>query len=143
MKTAQFFGNESAPARARALVALEIGLASAGGREPGEGDDVILVVSELVTNAVRAGASLVRVQIDIDPTQICVQVADDAAGWPTPRDPLHSEVQGRGLAIVEQLADSWSTTPLQRGKVVKASWSLSPGDSRLPARKGHDPSHLD
>ncbi len=75
-------------------------------------DDVLLLVSELVTNAVlHAGAGPERplhVQLLRGPRWVVVAVADESPGFeghPTP--PGGNESGGWGLFLVDQIADRW------------------------------------
>jgi anti-sigma regulatory factor (Ser/Thr protein kinase) len=90
-------------------------------------DDVVLVVSELVTNSVRAGAWQIRVALDITEERLELQVSDDATGWPAVRHADWDDPRGRGLAIVEDVADDWHATGLGDGKQVTVTWSRRPG----------------
>jgi anti-sigma regulatory factor (Ser/Thr protein kinase) len=85
-------------------------------------DDVVLVVSELVTNSIRASAQEVVLSLEVRKDRVEVEITDDAAGWPTRRDVEWDEPNGRGLAIVEKLADRWHTTERRRGKSVTVVW---------------------
>jgi anti-sigma regulatory factor (Ser/Thr protein kinase) len=84
----------------------------------------MLVVSELVTNSVRAGATSITLELTADDDVLALSVSDDAPGWPTARNPAWGEVGGRGLAIVEKVADEWTTRTLGTGKRVTACWHL-------------------
>ena len=81
--------------------------------------DVVLLVSELVTNAVRYAGGATEVRVDVvDGSAVRIEVAD---AEPTPArqlppDPWASS--GRGLHIVDQLAGSWGQAALPGGKVV-------------------------
>ena len=88
-------------------------------------DDVVLVVSELVTNSVRAGASDIDVELAIVDDCLELQVDDDAAGWPNVHHAASEDVTGRGLEIVGKIADEWHTTRLNPGKRVTVTWSRS------------------
>lgn len=85
-------------------------------------DDVVLVASELVTNAVRAGATDIDLTLEITPGAVELLVDDDAGGWPTPATPDEQAVGGRGLVIVERLSDSWEVRALASSKQVRAVW---------------------
>jgi anti-sigma regulatory factor (Ser/Thr protein kinase) len=85
-------------------------------------EDVVLVVSELVTNAVRADAEVIGLSLTVDEERVEVEISDDAAGWPTPRDAGWEDPTGRGLAIVDQLADRWHADELHPGKRVTVTW---------------------
>jgi len=66
-----------------------------------------LMVSELATNSVRHTVSDFTVELEQTPRHIRVQVTDSGPGEPTIRSPLPSEPSGRGLRIVEDLADAF------------------------------------
>jgi anti-sigma regulatory factor (Ser/Thr protein kinase) len=85
-------------------------------------EDVVLVVSELVTNAVRASADVISLSLTVDEDRVEVEISDDAAGWPTPRNADTDDPSGRGLAIVEELADRWHATELYPGKRITVTW---------------------
>jgi anti-sigma regulatory factor (Ser/Thr protein kinase) len=85
-------------------------------------DQIILTASELVTNAVQAGASNIEISLHVAEIRIDLVVSDDAEGWPTPVRAAAHDTAGRGLSIVEQLADSWDVGPRRHGKAVTASW---------------------
>lgn len=88
-------------------------------------DDVVLVVSELVTNSVHAGASAIDVDLGVLGDSIELQVSDDAPGWPRLHHADPGDLDGRGLQIVGELADEWHTTRLAPGKRVTVTWSRS------------------
>jgi two-component sensor histidine kinase len=93
------------------------------GNVPPRPDDVVLVVSELVTNSFRAGAAGIDVELVVHEDCVELQVADDAPGWPSVHHAAVEDVSGRGLEIVAGLADEWHTTRLAPGKLVTVSWS--------------------
>ena len=119
---ARFPGDVQAPAAARRWVASSVDHLVHGwiGRRS---DDLVLVVSELVTNSVRAGAASVEVELVSAGDDVELHVTDDAPGWPEARHPDWDEARGRGLAIVTDVADGWHTTNLRRGKRVTVRWS--------------------
>lgn len=78
-----------------------------------------LVVTELVTNAVNAGCSgLIAVDLALHRTHLRVSVQDDAAGRPHVEAPTPSDEHGRGLFIIDRLASTWGTAPVDGGKQV-------------------------
>lgn len=91
-------------------------------------DAVLVVVSELVTNAVVHGRSAVDVQVDGDPGagRVRVAVTDAGGGRPRTQRPGPEESHGRGLQIVEALADLWGVEPAAsgRGKTVWAELAV-------------------
>ena len=79
----------------------------------GDVDTVLLLVSELVTNAVRHAATPFDVNIRVDGSQVTVEVVDhDGSHPPRLRDPLPEDTSGRGLRIVDELSSSWGTEPI-------------------------------
>jgi anti-sigma regulatory factor (Ser/Thr protein kinase) len=88
-------------------------------------DDLELIVSELVTNSVRANSDSIDVEVCTDGERIEVRVTDDAGGWPTVRAATADSLDGRGLEIVDHLADSWRTVRLGAGKTVIATRQIS------------------
>jgi anti-sigma regulatory factor (Ser/Thr protein kinase) len=113
-------GDLHAPAAARRFVRTGLGDALTS-TQPALCDDVALIVSELVTNSVRASARVVDVELHVDEDRVEVRVTDDAAGWPVPQVADTDSVAGRGLEIVDRLADSWHTVPRRTGKSVIAT----------------------
>ena len=110
----------SAPGQARAFVATQLETAPVP-----QGvlvDKVVLIASELVTNAVQAGATAIEIIVRVDPGRLDLVVVDDAGGWPTPTSAALDDVAGRGLSIVDQLTDRWDVAAKKRGKAVTASW---------------------
>src|SRR5688572_14805732 len=77
-------------------------------------DDVLLLVTELVTNAVRhakAGPdAVVRVELRRGSDFVRVAVSDEGAGF-TAEAPLErDQADGWGLALVDRIADRWAIT---------------------------------
>jgi anti-sigma regulatory factor (Ser/Thr protein kinase) len=114
-------GDLRAPAAARRFVDAPLRDMLDRGSRP-SAEDVVLVVSELVTNAVRADAGVIGLSLRVDDERIEIEISDDAAGWPTPRDAEWEDPDGRGLAIVEELADRWHATELHPGKRITVTW---------------------
>jgi signal transduction histidine kinase len=81
--------------------------------------DVRLLVSELVTNAVRhAGGEAVRLVVGLTGTLLRIEVHDPGHGFelkPPPNDPLRAS--GWGLVLVEELADRWGIDHHPRTRV--------------------------
>jgi two-component sensor histidine kinase len=93
-------------------------------------DRIILTASELVTNAVQAGATNIEISLHVAERRIDLVVGDDAEGWPTPVKAALHDTTGRGLSIVEQLADSWDVVPRRDGKAITVSW-VNRSDQRI------------
>ena len=72
-----------------------------------------LIISELVTNALRHGAEGERIDLAVTPKPgfLCVQVTDDGPGLaPRPRALETDDQGGFGLYFVEQLTRRWGVT---------------------------------
>ncbi|GII67200.1 ATP-binding protein [Sphaerisporangium krabiense] len=93
-------------------------------------DDAVLVVSELVTNAVRYGICGPR-RLDAQPItlillrlspHVLLAVSDPSDEIPTPKEPDFISEHGRGLHIVETYSTRWGWDALDEGG--KAVWAL-------------------
>ncbi|WP_435053307.1 SpoIIE family protein phosphatase [Kitasatospora phosalacinea] len=82
-----------------------------------------LILSELVTNAIRYGAAPVRVRLLYGRTLIC-QVADSSSTSPRVRLAAATDEGGRGLFLVGQIAQRWGTRYTEDGKVIWAEQKL-------------------
>lgn len=120
MKT-QLAGDLRAPGAARRFVGAPLRDLLGRATRPAA-EDVVLVVSELVTNAVRASAGVIGLSLVVEEDRVEVEISDDAAGWPTPRQADWEDPSGRGLAIVNELADRWNATELYPGKRITVTW---------------------
>ena len=81
--------------------------------------DVLLLVSELVTNAVLHARTTVHVSARIDLGRILVAVADaDPENPPRPAEPGATATSGRGMRLVELLATTWGVELGHTSKVV-------------------------
>jgi PAS domain S-box-containing protein len=83
---------------------------------------VVLVVSELATNALRHAQGPQRLVVERFGTRIRVTVSDGSTTKPTLGPPLHENIGdgGRGLRMVQQVATDWGVTVEDEGKTVWA-----------------------
>lgn len=81
-------------------------------------DDALLLGSELVTNAVLHARSAVQVSVSVHGRTARIGVCDEAAGMPVVRAPRDGAVNGRGLRMVQTLADRWGVARTGRAKTV-------------------------
>ncbi|WP_406193518.1 ATP-binding protein [Kitasatospora sp. NBC_01560] len=89
-------------------------------RAPDTADDVLLTVSELITNAHVHAHSNAQVVLLWDRRCLHVSVHDASTEVPLPRPQSDVRTGGRGLAIVDSLADSWRSHPQAGGKTITA-----------------------
>jgi anti-sigma regulatory factor (Ser/Thr protein kinase) len=76
-----------------------------------------LMASELATNCVRHAHTEFELTIHTQ-GQIRIEVRDRGEGRPTLLSPAEREISGRGLRIVEAMADAWGVIPAANGKAV-------------------------
>jgi serine phosphatase RsbU (regulator of sigma subunit)/anti-sigma regulatory factor (Ser/Thr protein kinase) len=76
-----------------------------------------LLVSELVTNAVRYAQGKIGLRLVLEGGLVC-EVLDESAALPRLRHPDDSDERGRGLQVVSQLAQRWGARRAGAGKVV-------------------------
>ncbi|MEU0075290.1 SpoIIE family protein phosphatase [Streptomyces sp. NPDC006332] len=84
-----------------------------------------LVVSELVTNAIRYGESPIQLRLIRDRTLIC-EVSDGSSTSPHLRRAHAFDEGGRGLLLVAQLTQRWGSRQTGSGKTIWAEQSLTP-----------------
>ncbi|MDG5801449.1 SpoIIE family protein phosphatase [Streptomyces ossamyceticus] len=82
-----------------------------------------LVLSELVTNAIRYGCEPIHLRLIHDRTLIC-EVADGSSTSPHLRYAATTDEGGRGLFLVSQLTERWGTRYTPQGKVIWAEQTL-------------------
>ncbi|KUF18152.1 ATP-binding protein [Streptomyces silvensis] len=97
--------------------------------DPDAVDSVVLAVSELVTNAHHHARTGAQVVLTWDGQALHLSVHDSGPGAPEPRKADEGSLGGRGLAIVDALADTWSIHPTADGKTITACFRLPGGSS--------------
>jgi anti-sigma regulatory factor (Ser/Thr protein kinase) len=85
---------------------------------------VAIVVTELVSNAVRHTNAPVALRLHHTGGRMVVEVSDEDDRPPRARTPSVHEENHRGLLIVETLAQRWGSRPTAEGKVVWAELAL-------------------
>ncbi|MEU1074633.1 MULTISPECIES: ATP-binding protein [unclassified Streptomyces] len=93
-------------------------------------DSVVLTVSELVTNAHVHARSDAQLLLTWDETCLHVTVHDASPQVPEPRHAGEEATGGRGLLLLDALADDWQVYRCPRGKDVTACFQ--PPAPRLP-----------
>ncbi|MEU1594590.1 SpoIIE family protein phosphatase [Streptomyces sp. NPDC005708] len=84
-----------------------------------------LVVSELVTNAIRYASEPIRLRMIRDRTLIC-EVSDGSSTSPHLRHARTTDEGGRGLFLIAQFAQRWSTRYDRNGKTIWSEQPLQP-----------------
>ncbi|MFJ6101828.1 ATP-binding protein [Streptomyces sp. NPDC092359] len=95
---------------------------------PAETDAVALIVSELVTNAVQHGEGPVRLRILYRRGSLWIGVTDESTVPARLREAGDEDLGGRGLYLVDALADRWGTAA--QGRTVWATLPLRAGGLR-------------
>ncbi|MFD3536076.1 SpoIIE family protein phosphatase [Streptomyces sp. NPDC058664] len=90
-------------------------------------DTVELLVSELVTNALRYGEGEIRLRLLRDRTLVC-EVWDAGLVQPRRRRAKDTDEGGRGLQLVGLLSSSWGSRRTPRGKTVWFELALPDGE---------------
>lgn len=98
-------------------------------------DVAVLIISELVSNAIRHGDGHVMCHAVIDRDALSLSVFDFGEGAPTVVDRGPETIGGLGLVIVERLSSAWGVIPFDGGKAVFAVLDADPEDT---ARGGVD-----
>ena len=101
-------------------------------------ETAVLLTSEVVTNAILHGRSSVRLTVATHPDRVVVEVGDDSSRRPLLLAPDREALDGRGLAIVDMLADDWGVEADGEGKVV---WFAAGGPARLEVHGAYDRRH--
>ncbi|MFF5977430.1 SpoIIE family protein phosphatase [Streptomyces olindensis] len=94
-------------------------------------DTTELLVSELVTNALRYGEGEIRLRLLLDRTLVC-EVWDSGLVQPRRRRARDTDEGGRGLQLVGLLSAAWGSRRTPRGKTVWFELPLPDGGPGLP-----------
>ncbi|WP_107452047.1 ATP-binding protein [Streptomyces sp. NRRL F-5650] len=95
---------------------------------PGQSEVAELLTSELVTNALVHTDEGAVLTATVGPRALRVEVQDFAGRGrpPRPRAPQEGSTNGRGLFLVESLADDWGVRPCGAGKSVWFELGVEP-----------------
>lgn len=108
--------DETGPAQARAAVTTDAAVLGLDDLS----DDVALLVSEMVTNAVRHAAPPVRLEVEVTDTEVVVAVCDGTPSLPVVRPVSDDAEGGRGMLLVDLLTADHGVRPQPPGKTVWA-----------------------
>ncbi|MFI1801722.1 PAS domain S-box protein [Streptomyces sp. NPDC020379] len=81
-------------------------------------DDARLLTSEVLTNALSHAAGPIQLRVRRSIDALTIEVTDHNPQPPQLRLTEEGDESGRGLLLVDALADSWGTRPLDRGKTI-------------------------
>lgn len=117
-------GDPDAPAMARHLI--RAAAAAWGAR--GQADEIELAADELMTNALVHTDGVGGVSMRLTPEgRIRIEVDDTSSALPRRREADDWAVSGRGLMLVDRLADTWGVEPRGGGKCVWCEFAIPGG----------------
>jgi len=93
-------------------------------------ETALLLVSELVTNAVRharTGGTAVVLRLETAGSWLRIEVHDADPRMPQPRTPDQLDESGFGFVLLDALADKWGVREATIGKAVWAELDMRPG----------------
>ena len=92
-------------------------------------ETAVLLVSELVTNAVRhaRGTDVISLELETGGIWLRIEVQDADPRWPQPRTPGGFDESGFGFVLVDALAGKWGVRETATGKAVWAELDTRPG----------------
>ncbi|MEW2497947.1 PAS domain S-box protein [Streptomyces nodosus] len=86
--------------------------------------DARLLLSEILTNAVRHAQGPIGVRLCRTDTELTVEISDRSSRLPQPCPAAEDDESGRGLLLVRALADDWGVLPTDEGKTTWFSLTL-------------------
>lgn len=124
-------GDPDAPAMARHLIRA----AAAAWGAWDQADEIELAADELMTNALVHTDGVGGVSMRLTPEgRIRIEVEDTSSALPRPREADDWAVSGRGLMLVDRLADAWGVEPRGGGKCVWCEFAVhAPAEVPDPA----------
>ena len=99
------------------------------------GSQLVLIGSELVTNAVLHARSELTLTLELRDGWVRISVEDRSKAPPTLRHYQADALTGRGLGVVAALSDSWGISTAADGKVVWAEVAASGNAAGTEARR--------
>ncbi|GFH38162.1 ATP-binding protein [Streptomyces pacificus] len=100
-------------------------------------EDVLMVVSEMVTNACLHAGGPLELVLDCTSERLRIEVSDGSPEAPRPRPYPHSAVPGgHGLVVLRRLARAWGSVRRDSGKTV---WAEVAAPVRRERPRGAEP----
>lgn len=87
-------------------------------------DDAVLLISELVTNAVRYGGPPIVLAADCEVDGLYVRVRDGSSVLPVPQPASLEAEGGRGFLLLDLLSERWGVDPRTGQSGGKEVWFL-------------------
>ena len=113
--TVELPADQRAPSEARDFVRRS----ACGDHAPELVDEALLLVSEVVTNAVRHGTPPVTLEmICLGDDGLELRISDGSPERPRSKDFTDDGEGGRGLFLVDTISDAWGVEPGESGKQV-------------------------
>ncbi|WHM40688.1 PAS domain S-box protein [Streptomyces sp. BPTC-684] len=81
-------------------------------------DDARLLLSEVLTNAIQHAQGPLGLHLRRTATELTVEVCDQSPQLPQPRLAADDDESGRGLILVDTLADNWGVRTNDKGKTT-------------------------
>ena len=117
--------DEQGPSLARSVVEARYG----DELSPAQLGDLLVIVSELTTNAMLHGAGRIRLRVTLEDDRLYGEVIDEGSGFPTEvRERGVDELGGKGLLLVSALSDRWG---IHEGS-SHVWFEIGPDDERQP-----------
>jgi serine/threonine-protein kinase RsbW len=93
-------------------------------------ETAVLLVSELVTNAVRHARDTGAISLELtgNGSSLRMEVQDADPRWPQPRTPAGCDESGFGFVLVDALAGQWGVRHTPAGKAVWAELDARAGN---------------
>lgn len=127
-RRAQFPGDAGAPSAARRFVRAAL----AEARLDELADDAVLLASELCENAVLHSGTGFEVEFRIDDGQLTIAVTDQGPAPMELRRAAPAQVNGRGLTLIDTMADAWGSRHDIRGHQIWFTLGTSPAVPPAP-----------
>jgi anti-sigma regulatory factor (Ser/Thr protein kinase) len=119
----------SSPARARRFLSER---AAAWSLPEPIGDQLALVGTELVTNAVLHAHTSLTLTVELLDDRVRISVRDGSSAPAALRHYRQDALTGRGLGVIAAVSQAWGVEPARDGKVIWAEFDLDGGWSRPP-----------